>query len=79
MRAWMVVTVIGSVLAMSGSRAGGDVLTALDVREVQAGGEIGRRIGVTVENNLLALDADGDFLAPFEKRTARGGYVGLEW
>ena len=65
--------------AALGSAAGreGDVLTPLDVRQVQVGGEIGRRMAVTVTNNLLVLDADKDFLAPFQKRNAKDGYVGL--
>jgi DUF1680 family protein len=41
------------------------------------GGEIGRRIAVTITNNLLVLDADGAFLQPFKTRTAKDGYVGL--
>jgi hypothetical protein len=38
---------------------------------VRVGGEIGRRIQVTVYGNLLLLDADKDFLPPFRKRTAK--------
>lgn len=49
----------------------------LDVRAVQVGGEVGRRIAVTVENNLLQLDMEKDFLKPFQKKDAPGGYVGL--
>lgn len=54
-----------------------DALTPLDLRDVQVGGELGRRIDVTVRNNLLVLDADGDFLPPFHKKTKKDGYVGL--
>ena len=54
-----------------------DVLRPLDVRQVLVGGEIGRRLAITVTNNLLKLDADKDFLAPFQKRNAKDGYVGL--
>ncbi len=54
-----------------------DVLTPLDLRQVRVGGEIGRRIDITVSNNLLVLDADRDFLPPFQKRTAKDGYIGL--
>lgn len=56
---------------------GADVLLPLDVRQVKVRGEIGRRIDVTVHNNLLALDAEKDFLRPFETRESKGGYVGL--
>ena len=55
-----------------------DALTPLDLREVKVGGEIGRRIDVTISNNLLVLDAEKDFLAPFRAKTAGdGAYTGL--
>jgi DUF1680 family protein len=54
-----------------------DALVPLNLRDVQAGGEIGRRIAITITNNLLVLDADGAFLQPFKTRTAKDGYVGL--
>jgi uncharacterized protein len=54
-----------------------DVLTPLELRHVRIGGEIGRRIDVTAQNNLLALNIEKDFLAPFRAKTARSGYVGL--
>lgn len=54
-----------------------DALTPLSLRDVQVGGEIGRRIAITITNNLLVLDADHDFLQPFKTRNGDGGYVGL--
>ena len=54
-----------------------DTLTPLGVGDVRVGGEIGRRIDVTIQNNLLVLDADKDFLAPFEQRNRGDGYIGL--
>lgn len=48
-----------------------------DIRQVAVGGEIGRRIDVTVDNNLLVMDLDKDFLQPFRERKAESGYVGL--
>ena len=54
-----------------------DVLTPLDLGQVKVGGEIGRRIDVTINNNLLVLDVEKDFLAPFRARTAPNGYIGL--
>ncbi len=54
-----------------------DVLTPIDLRQVKVGGEIGRRIDVTINNNLLVLKADKDFLAPFRAKKARDGYIGL--
>jgi hypothetical protein len=54
-----------------------DALIPLSLRDVQVGGEIGRRIVITITNNLLVLDADGAFLKPFKARTAKDGYIGL--
>ena len=57
--------------------AASDSLTPIDLGRVSIGGEIGRRIDVTISNNLLVLDAEWDFLAPFRTKTAAEGYVGL--
>ncbi len=56
-----------------------DKLTPLGLRQVKAGGEIGRRIDITVNNNLLKLNIDKDFLAPFDKQEYNGinGYIGV--
>ena len=57
--------------------AGADALAPLDVREVKVGGEIGRRIAITVANNLLKLDVDADFLRPFTESPRTGKFIGL--
>jgi len=57
--------------------AGADLLTPFDLREVKVGGEIGRRIAITVTNNLLKLEADRDFLRPFIEEPRKGQYIGL--
>lgn len=49
----------------------------IDLRQVRVEGLIGRRIQQTVENNLLRLDLDGDFLRPFKEKKEEGGYIGL--
>ena len=58
-----------------------DVFKPLDVRNVKVGGEIGRRIDITANNNLLKLDADNDFILPFRQKKLEGkgysDYVGL--
>ncbi len=54
-----------------------DALAPLDLRQIKVGGEIGRRIDVTINNNLLVLKADRDFLAPFRAKKLRDGYIGL--
>lgn len=70
-------TLAGGLMAALDAGGTGDICTALDVRAVQVGGEIGRRLQATVDNNLLAIDLDRDFLAPFQKHESAGGYIGL--
>jgi len=43
-------------------------LKPMELGKVTLGGEIGRRLDVTIENNLLKLDVERDFLAPFKER-----------
>jgi DUF1680 family protein len=52
-------------------------LTPVNIDQVKVEGEIGRRIDVTINNNVLVLDADKDFLLPFQRRNRQGGYIGL--
>jgi len=54
-----------------------DALVPLDLRQVKVGGEIGRRIDMTVRNNMLKLDVEKDFLAFYRTKTDRRGYTGL--
>lgn len=54
-----------------------DQMEPLGLREVRVGGEIGRRIAVTVTNNLLKLDLDGDFLHEFSAEPRTGKFIGL--
>ena len=71
---WTAILVIGfgaHQLAEAG------MLQRIPTDRIRVEGEIGRRIEVTVENNLLKLDLDHDFLDPFRTPTAQGGYVGL--
>ena len=49
----------------------------LDIRQVKVNDEIGRRIDITINNNVLVLDADRDFLRPFRDRDLENGYIGL--
>jgi DUF1680 family protein len=57
--------------------AGADLLTPLDLREIKVGGEIGRRIDITVANNLLKLDVDREFLRAFKEEPRTGSFIGL--
>lgn len=67
---------LGLILA-SGPFAQATPMTALDPGSVLVGGEIGRRIDITVDNNILSIDVDRDFLEPFRRRKSDGGYIGL--
>jgi hypothetical protein len=79
MRPIVAAALLAAALTAIGSSAAnaGDVLAPIDLRQIKVGGEIGRRIGVTIDNNLLVLKADEDFLAPFRAKKGRSGYVGL--
>jgi uncharacterized protein len=77
MKRHLLVPVAFLLLALLQPAAGADMLVPLDLREVKVGGEIGRRVDVTIKNNLLVLDADGDFLRPFLEEPRRGSFVGL--
>jgi len=68
---------LGGLFAVASTRTCADQLTPVDVRMVKVNGEIGRRIKVTVENNLLELNVDEDFLKPFQDRNAQDGYIGV--
>ncbi len=74
---WLVAALMFGHLGPVAAAANDDTLKALDLRQVKVGGEIGRRIDVTVNNNLLALNAEKDFLPPFRAKNAREGYIGL--
>ncbi len=50
-------------------------MEALPCGSVKAGGEIGRRIELTIAANLLKLDVERDFLAPLKEKKA--GYIGV--
>ncbi len=58
-----------------------DVFKPLDFRQVNVGGEIGRHLDITVNNNLLKLDVDNDFLLPFQLKNQEGkgfsDYIGI--
>jgi len=55
-----------------------DLMVPVDLPDVKVSGEIGRRIDITVKNNLLALQLDEDFLATFMSRDEKyAPYVGI--
>jgi uncharacterized protein len=53
-----------------------DPLVPVDLTNIKIGGEIGRRIDITISNNLLLLNIDEDFLSSFIKKND-AGYIGL--
>jgi DUF1680 family protein len=60
------------------AQANVDALIPLTLDKVKVEGEIGRRIDLTIKSNLLELDVDKDFLAPFlVKETKKSNYIGL--
>lgn len=59
------------------TQAGVNLFSPLELRHVKLGGEVGRRIDMTIDNNLMKLDVDNDFLRPFRERTAGSGFVGV--
>ncbi len=54
-----------------------DMLASVQGKDVEAGGEIGRRIHITADNNLFVMDIENDFLNPFRQKDEGGGYIGL--
>jgi uncharacterized protein len=56
-------------------------LRPLDHGQVRLEGEIGRRIDITMRNNVMKLDVDGVFLRHFRNKSAepavRDGFVGI--
>lgn len=75
--AWTTSPIVAGEPDASPRRPARLALTPLDLRDVDVGGEIGRRIDVTVSNNLLVLDVEKDFLDPFRRRDRSSGYIGL--
>ena len=73
----LVVLAAFTAVSAAAQPIGTDRLASLEPGATLVEGEIGRRIGVTIQGNLLQLDVDRDFLAPFRDRSRQGGFVGL--
>ncbi len=74
------VTVFALLLAVGAHAqraSAADRLSHIEPGRIKLGGEIGRRIDVTANNNLLLIKVDQDFLQPFVDRKSKSGYVGL--
>ena len=72
-------SIMGLALAVSVVFGGWarDAMRALPLGRVDVGGEIGRRIDITITNNLYKLEVDRDFLEPFRNKTRKGASIGL--
>lgn len=70
---------VPAILAFLGSMPAlaSDRLEPIELGRVKVGGEMGRRIDVTANNNLLMIDVEKDFLQPFAAKNQSSGYVGL--
>ena len=51
-------------------------LHSVSLSDVKVEGEIGRRIDSTINNNLLKIKIDKDFILPFTEKKSKGGYIG---
>ncbi len=76
------VVVIATIAATTTVAAAGENsslrFAAIDPAQVKVGGEIGRRIDLTIQKNLLVIDVDNQFLAPFRRKQSRlFDYIGL--
>jgi len=76
-RTGLYVTFLAFAVRLSPLSAAAELLAPLDLRAVKVGGEIGRRIDITITNNLLKLEVDRDFLPPFRVRDGKTSYIGL--
>ncbi len=74
-----VIFIVGASIAMvAAAEPSVGVFAPIDPAQIQLGGEIGRRIDITVQKNLLALNVDNQFLAPFrQKQSQQFAYIGL--
>lgn len=53
------------------------MLQSVGLDQVRVGGIIGRRIELTWRKNLILLDWERDFVAPFRQKQRHGDYIGL--
>lgn len=54
-----------------------DIFQPFNVNEVKVNGEIGRRIDITLHENIQKIDIDNDFIIPFIKKDNGEGFVGI--
>ena len=75
MKKGILMTTLGGILAAGSVQAqatnGADALQPVDLRKVKVGGELGRRMAITIEGNLLKLNPD-QHIKPFVTKNTRG-------
>lgn len=59
------------------STSAADKLIPIKAGQVKVAGEIGRRIDITIQNNLFAFDIEKAFLLPFREKNSHSGNTGL--
>jgi DUF1680 family protein len=63
---------------LAATRGGVGKFFSIDPSQVKVGGEMGRRIDLTIQKNLLVMETENQFLQPFrQKQSQRYAYVGL--
>ncbi len=79
MTSWMgaAVLFVGIGLLFSQTARADYAFESIDTSTIDIGGEIGRRIDVTVKNNILVVNVDKHFIKPFQTRSQPSGFVGL--
>jgi len=73
----LILFVVLAIPALRCGAIGMGKLAPLAIGDVQVRGEIGRRIDITINKNVLVIDVEKDFLDPFRQRDRSGGYIGL--
>ena len=64
--------------AAAGAEKGVSQFRSVDPAQVKVGGEIGRRIDLTIAKNLLVIEVENQFLKPFRQKQSRPfDYIGL--
>ena len=67
-----------STVPAATTEKGGGRFQTLDPAQVKVGGEMGRRIDLTIEKNLLQIEVENQFLKPFRQKQSRAfDYIGL--
>ena len=68
----------GDKREFAATRGGVGKFFSIDPSQVKVGGEMGRRIDLTIQKNLLVIETENQFLQPSrQKQSQRYAYIGL--